>query len=192
MRVFLGIDLRDTLGAAAEAWGAAVAAAMGPAAAGALAWVPAPRVHVTVHFFGALDAAAVDAVRRALGGAVPEAPFDLTLGGGGTFPPGGRPRVLWLACDRGREALERLHAWVEPRVAGIGQPDRHGAFAPHLTIARARRDGPPGFGRLLRDAVARVPAPAGRARVEALTLFESVPAAKGPAYVPIGRVPLAG
>jgi 2'-5' RNA ligase len=189
MRVFLAVDLRETLGPVAHAWGRAVADAVGPRDAAGLSWVPAARIHVTLHFFGALDAPAVAAVRTALGDAAPEAPFDVVLGGGGTFPPRGQPRVLWLGFTAGGDALARLHAWIVARVAGIGQPDRHGTFAPHVTIARARRDA--GGGRALREAAMRTPAPAARARIDAITLFESVPGAHGPSYVPIAPVPLA-
>ena len=111
MRMFLAVDLRATLGEAAHDWGRAVAAAIGPRDAAALSWVPASRIHVTLHFFGALEPEAVAALPARLGGAVPDAPFDVTLGSGGTFPPAGRPRVLgsasataptrWCACTHG-------------------------------------------------------------------------------------------
>ena len=190
MRVFLALDLRETLGAAAHAWGRAVADAIGPRDAAGLSWVPAARIHVTVHFFGALDARLVTRIQEALGDRVPEPPFDVALDGGSIFPPRGRPRVLWLGTAPGAGTLARLHAWIAPRVAGMGQPDRHAAFAPHVTIARVRRDDGPAAARALREAAALTPAPAGTARIEALTLFESVPGAQGPTYVPLWQVPL--
>jgi len=190
MRVFLAIDLRDTLGSAAHDWGRAVASALGRRDAAALSWVPAARIHVTLHFFGELDAAMVSGLTRTLGDGVPTTPFDLVLGAGGTFPEAGRPRVLWLGFGAGADALVRLHAAIEPRVAGVGQPDRHAAFRPHVTIARIRRDAAPAAGLALREAAARTPAPAGRARVDALTLFESVPSPQGPSYRAILRLPL--
>ena len=188
MRVFLAVDLRDTLGEAVEAWGVAVAEAIGPRQAAALTWVPAPRIHVTLHFFGELPPRDVDRARDALGGAVPGPPFELRLGGGGIFPPSGRPRVLWLGFEEGADALARVHEWMAPRIAGLGQPDRHAAFTPHVTVARVRREGAPGLGRTLRDAAARIPAPDARTRVDAVTLFESRSAPRGPAYEPLVRV----
>jgi RNA 2',3'-cyclic 3'-phosphodiesterase len=192
MRMFLAVDLRAALGPAAHDWGRAVAAAIGPRDAAALSWVPATRIHVTLHFFGELDREAVAALPTALGDVVPVAPFDVELGSGGTFPLAGRPRVLWLGLGAGGDAIGRVHAWMAPRVAGVGQPDRHGAFSPHVTIARVRRDARPGLGGVLRDAAARTAAPPGRVRVDAVTLFESVPSAKGPTYVPVGQLPLVG
>jgi len=191
MRVFLAFDLRDTLGEAVEAWGAAVAAAIGPRTAAALAWVPARRVHVTLHFFGELQPRDVDRVCEALGGAAAAPPVELRVGRGGTFPPSGRPRVLWLGFQEGADALTRVHAWIAPRVAGLGQPDRHAAFTPHVTVARVRREGAHGLGPALRDAAARIPVPDARTRVDAVTLFESRPSPTGPAYEPLARVALA-
>ena len=190
MRVFLAVDLRDTIGPAAQDWGRAVAAALGPRDAAGLSWVPAARVHVTLHFFGALEPTALSELARTIGDVVPAPTFDLVLGAGGTFPAAGRPRVLWLGFGAGADALARVQAAIEPRVAGFGEPDRHGMFRPHVTIARVRRDVAPSLGRALREAAARTPVPAGRTRVDALTLFESVPSPKGPSYVPILRVPL--
>jgi 2'-5' RNA ligase len=192
MRVFLGVDLRDAVGPAAEAWGRAVADALGPREARGLAWVNAARIHVTLRFFGTLDRQAVDGVLAALGDRVPVAPFDVALGRGGTFPLSGRPRVLWLGVAEGADALASLHAWVTPRVEAFGQPDRHAGFSPHVTIARVRREVGPGLGRALREAATGTPVPAANARVAALTVFESVSSGKGPAYLPIARVPLAG
>ncbi len=192
MRIFLAVDLRAALGPACHDWGRAVAAALGPRHAAALSWVPAERIHVTLRFFGELDRGTVATLPAILGDAVSEPPFDVALGCGGTFPPAGRPRVLWLGFQAGADALSRLHDWLAPRVAGIGQPDRPGRFSPHVTVARVRRDTPPGLGRALREAAAGAPAPPARARVTAVTVFESVLSARGPSYVPVAVVPLAG
>ena len=189
MRAFFAVDLHDTLGEAAHGWGRAVGHALGPRGASDLSWIPAARMHVTLHFLGAIERAVVETLLASLGDGVPEPPFEVTLGAGGTFPAGGRPRVLWLGLDGGTDALRRVHAWLQPRVAGIGQPDRHDSYSPHLTIARIRDVRPP-VGRAVREAAALTPPPAGRARVEALTLFESVPSPSGPRYQPLARIPL--
>ena len=191
MRAFLAIDLHDTLGQAAHEWGRAVAHTLGRRRAGGLSWIPAERVHVTLRFFGEIDARRAEAVVGALAARGPDqAPFDLILGAGGTFPPSGRPRVLWLGFTDGRHELLRLHAWVHDRLEGVVAPDRRETFAPHLTIARVRREDTPGLGAALREAAARTPRPDARASVQALTLFESVLSPKGPAYTPLVRVPL--
>jgi 2'-5' RNA ligase len=189
MRAFLAVDLRDTLGQAAHAWGRAVAHTLGPRRAGALSWTPAERVHVTLRFFGEIDVRLAEAVVRALAADAP-APFELVLGGGGTFPPSGRPRVLWLGFTDGREELLRLHAWARARLEGVVAPERRETFAPHVTVARVRREDTPGLGAALREAAARTPRPEARTSVQALTLFESVLSPKGPSYTPLVRFAL--
>ncbi len=148
--------------------------------------MPAARIHVTLHFFGEIDRAALATLRAALGDRVAEPPFEVTLRAGGIFPATGRPRVLWLGTDAGSDPLTRLHAWIQPRVVGIGQPDRVGVYAPHVTIARIRRD--PVTGRRQDPRGRGADAAAGRrAPIDAVTLFESVASATGPCYVPLAR-----
>ena len=197
MRVFLAVDLGDAMSDAACAWGRTVATTLGPAAS-ALTWVPSARIHITLRFFGELAADRVDALGRALAAGPWGAPFPIGFGGGGTFPQSGRPRVLWLGISTGREALVGLHDVLGQRltsaggIAGTGTAGNGAgdAFSPHVTIARVRRDPPSGLGRALRDACARTPTPDARADVRELVLFESVLKSRGPAYVPLVRVPL--
>jgi 2'-5' RNA ligase len=160
--------------------------------------VPPARIHVTLRFFGHLPADRVDALGQALTSGRWSPPFEIAFGGAGTYPPAGRPRVLWLGIAAGREALMALHDAVGQGlataggIAGTGNAGKGAgdAFSPHVTIARVRRDPPPGLGRALRDACASTPPPDARAEVHELTLFESVLKSRGPAYVPLVRVPL--
>jgi 2'-5' RNA ligase len=191
VRAFLAVDLHDTLGPIAHAWGRAVAHRLGPRLASSLTWVAASRVHVTVRFFGELTPREADAVAAALGGArIPFAPVDLAMGAAGSFPPHGRPRVLWLGFSQGSGALAEIHAWARERLAGVVDAEPRDTFSPHLTVARVRRDVASGLGPALREAAARTPAPRGVARVERITLMESVPSPKGPSYRPIAEFPL--
>ena len=189
MRVFLAIDLHDAVALAAHAWGRAVADGLDAGERAALSWVPAARIHLTLRFYGELAPAQVEALVRALADpAWREPAFAIGLRGAGTFPPIGRPRVLWLGVGEGRDDVAGLHRALEAR-PGVATGDTDGAFAPHVTIARVRRP-QPGLARALRDAMALTPTPATQTVVRELTLFESVPAAKGPSYVPLARLPL--
>ena len=167
MRVFLAVDLGDAMSDAGHAWGRAVATTLGPAAS-ALTWVPPARIHITLRFFGELPADRVDALGQALTAGPWSPAFEIGFGAAGTYPPSGRPRVLWLGISTGREALVGLHDALGQRLAsaggGIAGTGNAGngagdAFSPHVTIARVRRDPPPGLGRALRDACARTPPP---------------------------------
>jgi 2'-5' RNA ligase len=191
VRAFLAVDLHDTLGPVAHAWGQAVAHAIGRRLSAGLTWVPASRVHVTLRFFGELTPREVDAVVRALTQApAPRGAFELSIGGAGTFPPHGRPRVLWLGFSRGHDDLLAVHGWARERLAGVVGDDPRDTFSPHLTIARVRRDTAAGLGAALREAAARTPTPAAVAGVERITLMESLLSPKGPTYRPVTEVPL--
>ena len=191
MRAFLAVDLHDTLGPLAHAWGQAVAHAIGPRLAAGLTWVAAPRVHVTLRFFGELPPPQVEAVARALTQApAPVGAFEAAIGGAGTFPAHGRPRVLWLDFSQGRDDLLALHAWARDALAAVIDEDPRDRFSPHLTVARVRRDPPPGLNAALREAAARTPVPRGVARVAAVTLMESVLSPKGPTYRPVAEFAL--
>ena len=196
MRAFLALDLAADMRAAAWTWGRALAGAIGPEAAGALTWVPAERMHVTLRFFGDVERDRVDAISAAL----TREPFAdgtaaAAFGFAGIFPPKGRARVLWLGFSDGQDVLRRLHASVQARLGELAGADDE-LFIPHLTIARVkhadRLPGRPGaFGRDLRQACVSRPPPAERDTFRALTLYESVAGSKGPTYEPIVRVELA-
>ena len=196
MRVFLALDLSADMRAAAFAWGRALAGTIGLEAAGALTWVPAERMHVTLRFFGELERDRVDAIAAAL----TQAPFTdgvapAAFGFAGIFPPKGRARVLWLGFSDGQDALRRLHASVQGRVGQLAAADDE-LFIPHLTIARVkhadRLPGRPGaFGRDLRQACVSHPPPGETGTFRTLTLYESIPGPKGPSYEPIVRAELA-
>ena len=119
MRVFLAVDLGDAMSDAGHAWGRTVAAALGPAAS-ALTWVPPARIHITLRFFGELHADRVDALGQALTAGRWSPAFEIGFGGAGTYPPSGRPRVLWLGISTGREALVGLHDALGQRLASAG------------------------------------------------------------------------
>lgn len=191
MRAFLAVELHDTLGPVVHEWGQAVARALGPRVASGLTWVAPSRVHVTLRFFGELPPQRVDVVVHRLAQApAPHDPFDLTIGGAGSFPAHGRPRVFWLGFSHGRDELAALRAWARESLAGALADDALETFAPHLTVARVRRDAAPGLGAALREAAARTPAPRGTARVERITLMESLLSPKGPTYRPVAEFPL--
>lgn len=152
-------------------------------------WVRPDRMHLTLHFLGAVEDALELRVRDALAVPIGEAPFDVTFDGVGLFPERGSPRVLWLGIRDGLEPLRRLHtALARLDTADVGLdlsralPGRTAEpFTPHLTLARFRD-------RVSRGRVAeisRIPATAGPSRIDRVTLYESRLSPKGPTYVPL-------
>ena len=153
-------------------------------------WVRRDRMHVTLHFVGAVDDAVEQRIRTALAASIAEAPFDVSFEGVGFFPERGAPRVLWLGIRDGLEPLRRLYTATLAGLgtAGVGLglsralPDRTvEPFTPHLTVARFRDRVPRGTA----AEIARIPASAGPSRIDRVTLYESRLSPAGPTYVPL-------
>ncbi len=169
-------------------------------------WVETENLHFTLRFFGELDPGAVERVVLAVTAVTAATTtFTLRLEGLGTFPPQGRPRVLWAGVSAGAAELAALASRLEEGFVerGLGRADR--AFAPHLTLGRVRDPNAPG--RRGRPARERIPleAPAAMRAAIAAARFEPIefrageiavvesrlrPA--GPEYLDIDRAGLGG
>jgi 2'-5' RNA ligase len=173
MRLFVALELPAAVRAALAAWAAAAAPA-------AMRRVPAENLHVTLAFLGTRTPADAEAVAALLEGlARPLGP--LVVEGALWLPPR-RPGVLAVALRAGA-ALAELHADLVAALAGaIGfEPERR-ALRPHVTVARARREG------RLRAAELDPPPPALRFEPEALVLYRSHTGAGGARYEGLARV----
>ncbi|MBW3644187.1 MAG: RNA 2',3'-cyclic phosphodiesterase [Actinobacteria bacterium] len=97
-----------------------------------LRWTPPEQWHVTLRFFGPVDAEQAEAALRGVGEAARAAPpAPARLG-----PEVGRfgRRVLHVPVT----GLESLAAAVAARTAGVGRPPDPRPFTGHLTLARNR------------------------------------------------------
>jgi 2'-5' RNA ligase len=104
-----------------------------------IGWVRPANIHLTVRFLGDIPAADVEKIRQALAEPLWQlAPVKISLKGLGTFPGGGRPRVVWAGTGEGREALGVLKQLVEERLAGCGYERETRPFRAHLTLGRIR------------------------------------------------------
>lgn len=192
MRLFVALELEEQLKTAAGAWLERLASTIDRRYPRAVTWTPAERLHVTLHFFGERNETELAAIQAAMAPAFPQAPFTLALGGAGTFPPAGRPRVIWLDIRQGRDAVVTLAGHVRDRLvaAGLAPAVEVRPFQPHITIGRVK-DGSGGLSRALREALARN-LPTGTSRVEAVTLMHSRPTAHGHVYEAVMRSLLTG
>lgn len=153
------------------------------AAAPGFRWTPATNLHLTVHFIGRIERAAVEEIADRLG-ELHLHRFELALGELGTFKRGRLVRVVWLQVRAGGDQARELAALVEAECVRAGlEPDAR-PFQPHLTLARARpRDGanlpalpdPPGL----------APWPAGE-----LVLYSSHLGRAGAVYEPLRKLSL--
>ena len=110
-------------------------------------WVRPESVHLTLRFWGDLQADAIPAVCEGLQRAAEvSAPFHAAVRGLGCFPNAERPRVLWMGLEDPRRQLLQLRRQIDMSLAAVGMPAEEKRFHPHLTVARTRRA--PGRGKL--------------------------------------------
>lgn len=101
-------------------------------------WVRLEGMHLTLRFLGpTLEPRIEDARSAVLAVAARTTPFQLVIGGAGTFPPVGRPRALWLGTRAGGGRLADLAAAVDAALVDAGWPHEERPFRAHLTLARA-------------------------------------------------------
>ncbi|MCJ7681982.1 MAG: RNA 2',3'-cyclic phosphodiesterase [Candidatus Aminicenantes bacterium] len=101
-------------------------------------WGRAEGIHLTLKFMGDITADLAPRAGAALEAIGPDfACFPLRIAGTGVFPPGNRPRVLWVGIDRSEELLTLVSA-IETTMARLGFPREKRSFHPHLTIGRVK------------------------------------------------------
>jgi 2'-5' RNA ligase len=110
---------------------------------GGLRWLEPERWHLTLAFLGEVPEQRLGTLTAALGAAaVPGEGYGLRLAGAGTFPPRGRPTVLWVGIESTVDgAADRLGvaAGAVARAArGAGVPVERRPFRAHLTVGRWR------------------------------------------------------
>jgi 2'-5' RNA ligase len=129
-------------------------------------------MHLTLVFIGEVAEERGARIAALMKRDIPLAPFRISLGGIGAFPPRGAPRALYVDVIEGAEGAVALHALVAER---LGHRDGR-PFHPHLTLGRWREsrssDRPK---RSPRQALAAVD-------VHSVTLFQSRLSSAGPAY----------
>ena len=186
MRLFLALELPP---ATANELHAAVAPIR--EAEPGLAWVPAPKLHLTLKFLGDADEAHVASLVAATDRvAARHRPFEMTLAGVGAFPNFRRPRVVWFGVES-EPRLELLHHDVEVAVADAGFEMEGRPFRPHVTLARVREQLLPERSRALARA-ARAVSYSATSFVDRLTLFDSATAGSGAHYRRLHAATLGG
>ena len=164
-RLFAGVKVEAT-----DALRGLVAELKNDLAGERIRWVRPENLHLTVAFFGETAEDEIPRLAAVLAKATEGTPpFEMEIGGLGTFGSPRHPRVVWLGIKS--EELVRLYDCVKQELLETGWPPENGEFAPHLTLGRIDR---------LKD-VRRFAEMAGRRRewaagkqaVKELILFES-------------------
>ncbi|HEX2547109.1 MAG TPA: RNA 2',3'-cyclic phosphodiesterase [Ramlibacter sp.] len=124
VRLFLGLwptaEVRDAVQAHAQAW-------QWPASARR---TRLERLHVTLHFIGAVPTARLDEVRQGL--AVPFAGCELLLDRMAVWPGG----IAVLEAGEVPRELVQLHAALAQKLRALQLPVEERRYRPHVTLAR--------------------------------------------------------
>lgn len=162
-----------------------------PTGAHDVRWVRLDGLHLTLRFLGPTPDDRVEPTAQAVArAAAVTAPIDAELAGAGSFPPGGRPRALWVGVTAGTDALGDLARRLHGELERARWPPDDRAFRAHLTLARS--DGV-AVGRLVADRLTaamdgrRIPV-----RIDRLGLYESVTGGGPARYVPVAETGLVG
>ncbi|MFO8011878.1 MAG: RNA 2',3'-cyclic phosphodiesterase [Phycisphaerae bacterium] len=200
VRTFIAIELpeevRDYLGRCQERLKAAGAN---------VKWTRPAQIHLTLAFLGNVPADELDVLAEAVREALTDfGPLALRATGTGQFPPGGRPRVLWVGVQADEGDLVGLQQAVARAAAPFAEKQEHRAFHPHLTLGRVRQGrrgrrgrrggggGGPGDLAALGRAVAEAAEESGPAfDADEVVVFQSDLGREGPTYTPLARLPLA-
>jgi 2'-5' RNA ligase len=152
MRLFIALDLSASVRAE-------LAMAQTRLQGHPVRWSAPADMHLTLQFLGEAEEALVPPLLTALG-AIPVAPFKLSIGDLGAFPNAGQPRVIWADIGGDTAALTRLQTAVTMATAPLGFSPEERAFKAHLTLGRARQEARPEQLRALGEALARAKRPA--------------------------------
>src|SRR4051812_8812710 len=154
-----------------------------------IAWIPEPKIHLTLKFIGETTTAGVEALTTAMVemARTHAAPL-VHLASVGAFPNFRRPRVIWMGIEPDPK-LELLHHDVELACDKLGHELEGRPFRPHLTLARVRRP-------LAEDGLKALRMAAKRIRftdeffARTVDVMESIPGPGGSTYSVVASAPM--
>ena len=188
-RLFIAVPLDAAAAEAVTGIVDAVRAQPLPAGDRDVRWVRLDGLHLTLRFLGPTTDARIDPATAAMRGvAASTPPATGRFTGTGVFPPGGRPRTLWIGMDDGAMTLDTLARDLNAALESAGWPRDDRPFRAHLTLARS-------------DGIAAGSLVAGRLAaalgdrsipfaIDRLVLYESVTGGGAARYVPVTEAPL--
>lgn len=156
-------------------------------------WVPPQNMHLTLKFLGEISPASLDLLTQMLKAEASQyAPFEIEIGGLGSFPNSKRARVIWIGI-RAPAALEMLQHNVEAAAVRLGYPTEERRFSPHLTIGRVNQHVTIAGQQKIRTALESTQiGTLGTIKVTAVCLFRSDLHPSGAVYTPLFHAPLQG
>jgi 2'-5' RNA ligase len=145
-------------------------------------WVEPRNLHVTLRFFGDLDAARLTRARELARGLADDFDALATAWSGlGAFPSPRRVQVIWLALRDERGEIAALAGRVNRRLeeSGFGRPDK--PFRSHVTLGRVRRGARVSFEQMSQDLTTDDHA----FSISSIVLMKSTLTPQGPVYTPL-------
>ncbi len=154
-------------------------------------WVRPEAMHLTLRFLGNMDKDDVELAGEAMEEtAAGLSPVQVVVAGHGTFPPGKKPRVVWLGLKKGGDELYSIYERLEEslQAKGLGPADK--AFKPHLTLGRVKS--PKGVNRMLKELEEVGDRVIGEFTAGEITLFKSELRPSGAVYTELKKAKLGG
>jgi len=184
IRTFTGIafpeDLRKDL---ADMGNTVFAGARG------IRWVKENAIHLTLKFLGDVpidDTAEItDAFTGAAGGIEP---FEIKIGGSGTFPPKGRPRIIWAGISEPTGRVQDLFEAIDKAAEPFGIARETKRYHAHVTIGRVK--GRIGYEDIAPGLEEMNGIDFGTLEVKEVTFFMSELTGTGPIYTVLATIPL--
>lgn len=193
LRTFVAIDLPDAVKTEFAARQTALRSHLrGQGLDNLLRWSASQGMHLTLRFLGDTSPAQCRTLAERLRRVVAAyAPLALAVGAPGVFPYAAQPRVLWIGLAGDLERLAALQAKVEDAVQAVGFAAEPKPFAPHITLARVRRDAGRDALRALGRALASAPSAASATHftVGHLVHYRSDLQPRGSVYTPLVTIP---
>ncbi|MBI0584675.1 MAG: RNA 2',3'-cyclic phosphodiesterase [Methanomassiliicoccus sp.] len=146
------------------------------------------QIHVTLKFLGDTSEDRIEGIAAAMTEAAEGvSPFQVALKGTGAFPSRNRIRVVWVGMND-TLPLATIANRLDESLSQMGIEREKRPFAPHLTVARSRTEGPnPVIRQLLEN---RAQSDFGLFHVDRIRLKKSVLTKCGPQYSTVEEVPL--
>ena len=186
MRAFVAVGLPEHVRHALEALQRELAAARAD-----VKWVEPANLHLTLKFLDEItDDQRIEIeqlLRRIM---ARQTPVTMRLGGVGAFPSMTAPRVVWVGCEEGAEALAQMAGEIEQEAAALTLRREERPFAAHLTIGRVRS--PRGRRELAQAMQQAAWIPPASWVVSTLTFYRSILGSHGSTYSALAEIPLGG
>jgi RNA 2',3'-cyclic 3'-phosphodiesterase len=153
-------------------------------------WVKVENFHFTLSFLGEVHDRELPEICNAIHNAVQSIEeFELEIVGLSAFPSSNRIKYVWAGVGHGKEELCQLQAAVANAANRLGFPRDRDVYTPHLTIARAARNG------ASQADILSVLEPLGErsfgvCSIDEVVIYASLLERQGPTYVPMSTISL--